>query len=371
MKKLKQTYNMKTAKIALVLIAIASSFALRAQTEGVSIKTTASPPHQSAMLDIESTTKGLLIPRVALTSTSIAAPVSNPLPSLLVYNTATTPSATPGFYFWNGTIWSPLGAGSGTSTAQWLPGPVNLTTDIYRIGGAVTVGSLSPAGDNPNSTAKFTANGPSIFFSGSAITSPTASPSHSTISGIHLGEPVDNLGGHWNEINTVGAYLDMQFATTEDVNMGAWRGSNLSVRRGFIPTAGKGNIAADGSVTAQGFYPISDSTLKKNITETPNVLSKVNNLNTYQYNFKTEANGTMKHYGVIAQLIEVEFPELVRDETQTIVTGDKFAADPTTITTTHKTMDYDGLTAILLKAIKEQQVQINDLKARVTALEAR
>ena len=62
-----------------------------------------------AALDITSSTNGFLIPRVALTSRNVAAPVVNPqggaiANSTLVYNTATAGispnNVTPGFYYW-------------------------------------------------------------------------------------------------------------------------------------------------------------------------------------------------------------------------------------------------------------------------------
>ncbi|GAC1423618.1 MAG: hypothetical protein NVS9B7_27760 [Flavisolibacter sp.] len=65
-------------------------------------------PAASSMLEVQSTDKGLLIPRVALTATNVAAPITTPATSLLVYNTATTTGANlvqPGFYYWNGTGW--------------------------------------------------------------------------------------------------------------------------------------------------------------------------------------------------------------------------------------------------------------------------
>src|SRR5690606_7138919 len=54
------------------------------------------------------TDKGLLIPRVALTNTSLASPITSPATSLLVYNTATTGDVTPGYYYWNGSKWMRL-----------------------------------------------------------------------------------------------------------------------------------------------------------------------------------------------------------------------------------------------------------------------
>jgi hypothetical protein len=64
-------------------------------------------PDASAALDVTSSTKGFLPPRVSLNSTAVAAPVTSPVEGLIVYNTATTGNVTPGLYVWNGAslIW--------------------------------------------------------------------------------------------------------------------------------------------------------------------------------------------------------------------------------------------------------------------------
>ena len=58
----------------------------------------------SAMLDVASSNKGVLIPRVALSSTADISTIVSPATSLLVYNTATVGippnNVSPGFYYW-------------------------------------------------------------------------------------------------------------------------------------------------------------------------------------------------------------------------------------------------------------------------------
>ncbi|HNW90132.1 MAG TPA: hypothetical protein PKN48_10750 [Bacteroidales bacterium] len=74
--------------------------------QGVSVNTTGSPADPSAMLDVSSASKGLLIPRVALTSISDLTTIPNPVVSLLVYNTnASMTGGGTGFWYFNGTIW--------------------------------------------------------------------------------------------------------------------------------------------------------------------------------------------------------------------------------------------------------------------------
>lgn len=82
-------------------------------------------PDASAKIDISSTDKGLLIPRIALSSTTDAATIPNPATALLVYNTATAGTSpnnvTPGFYYNAGTagvpVWTRLQTGS--SNTDW------------------------------------------------------------------------------------------------------------------------------------------------------------------------------------------------------------------------------------------------------------
>ena len=70
-------------------------------------------PDNDAILDVVSTAAnpgGLLLPRVALTGTANAAPLSAHVQGMTVYNTATAADVTPGYYYNNGTQWVRLAA---------------------------------------------------------------------------------------------------------------------------------------------------------------------------------------------------------------------------------------------------------------------
>ena len=96
--------------ILIVLISLLMGNILKAQNVGIS--NGSFTPDASAGLEIRFTDKGLLIPRVALMSTSSASPITSPATSLLVYNTATAGTApnnvTPGYYYWTGSKWMRL-----------------------------------------------------------------------------------------------------------------------------------------------------------------------------------------------------------------------------------------------------------------------
>ncbi len=84
---------------------------------------------------------------------------------------------------------------------------------------------------------------------------------------------------------------------------------------------------------------LSDKRLKENITPITNVLDKLDSLGVYNYNYLSQVDF---HDGVMAQELEKEFPELVNTSP-----NDGF-----------KRVDYAGLTAILLQAVKELKQQI-------------
>lgn len=65
-------------------------------------------PDKSAAVDIVSSKRGLLVPRLALTQTTDQAPIPSsiqPATSLFVYNTASVNDVVPGFYYWDGAKW--------------------------------------------------------------------------------------------------------------------------------------------------------------------------------------------------------------------------------------------------------------------------
>jgi hypothetical protein len=69
-------------------------------------------PNASAMLDITSTNKGVLIPRVFLLSAHDKVTIPSPAHSLLVYNETTSMPSGKGFYYNTGTpaspVWKPV-----------------------------------------------------------------------------------------------------------------------------------------------------------------------------------------------------------------------------------------------------------------------
>jgi hypothetical protein len=118
---------------------------------------------------------------------------------------------------------------------------------------------------------------------------------------------------------------------------------------GMVASATTGRIDASGDIIA---FSTSDKNFKENITPIPNALEKISKISGNIYNWKSE----LKEFhgfegndvGVIAQEIEEVLPQLV-----------------TTRENGYKAVKYDKLVALLIEGIKEQQIQIEELKAQI------
>jgi hypothetical protein len=90
--------------------------------QGVKISPQPGTPDPSAILETQDTTRGVLMPRVNLQSSTDAVTISNPATSLMVFNTGAT-LAPAGFYYNAGTPQAP----------QWalvLPNPANTALNM-------------------------------------------------------------------------------------------------------------------------------------------------------------------------------------------------------------------------------------------------
>lgn len=99
--------QLKTFTIVLLFIATYSF----AQT-GIGTST----PHASAKLDVTSTNKGFLPPRVTLTSATDATTIPSPAEGLLVYNLGSV-GLQSGYYYWNGANWATMATGTTAGNA--------------------------------------------------------------------------------------------------------------------------------------------------------------------------------------------------------------------------------------------------------------
>ncbi len=136
-------------KKSLLSLSIIVSLNLFSQNVGINETGNAADP--SSLLDLSSTTKGFLAPRMNLTERSS---ILNPATGLLVYQT----DYTPGFYYFNGINWvqgigpqgpqgsSGLASGSVAGNTTYWNGTdwVLNSSNIYNNGANVGIGTVSP-----------------------------------------------------------------------------------------------------------------------------------------------------------------------------------------------------------------------------------
>lgn len=124
-------------------------------------------------------------------------------------------------------------------------------------------------------------------------------------------------------------------------------------------------IAATGNITA--YY--SDQRLKENLKVIPNALDTVKSWTGYTYNANVVAQSfgydpEKKEIGLLAQDVQRTTPEAVEQ-----APFDRHAIKGKSLTgKNYLTLKYDRLVPVLVEAIKEQDVQIQELKAQVQAL---
>ena len=109
---------------------------------------------------------------------------------------------------------------------------------------------------------------------------------------------------------------------------------------------------ASGQVTINGDLTLaSDMRLKSNILTLGSTLSQLLQIDGKSYTFKSTGK---KSVGVLAQEIQEQFPELVVERQDGMLT-----------------VNYQGLIPILINAIKEQNLELENAKKANQGLEAR
>lgn len=129
---------------------------------------------------------------------------------------------------------------------------------------------------------------------------------------------------------------------------------------------GTGNATLTGTLT-QG---VSDKRFKKNIEIIPNALEKINLINGYTFEYDLENEDLTyipkegRDIGVIAQEIEQIIPEAV-----SLAPIDRNEDNESKSGKNYLTVNYEKIIPLLIQSIKEQQAQIQELKAEIDELE--
>jgi trimeric autotransporter adhesin len=133
-------------KITLLLLAAfiaVSSFAQNTFPASGSAGIGTTTPNASALLDIESTSQGLLVPQMTLVQRNA---IATPATGLMIYQT----NSTPGFYYYNGDTWTALkGKAYTAGTGINVSGTIITNTAPNQIvtldgGGGITISGVYP-----------------------------------------------------------------------------------------------------------------------------------------------------------------------------------------------------------------------------------
>lgn len=173
--------------------------------------------------------------------------------------------------------------------------------------------------------------------------------------GINTGDPIHTLAvrqiggrGIFLQEATAGTNWEFQARYTVSTNYGVlmMRYNNTDV--GFFAQNGD-------------YVTYSDRRLKTNIEHMGPTIAKLIRMEPMLYEMKAHNTRHEKSIGFIAQDVQAIFPELVS----------KGGNDEHTGSESFLGINYSGLSVIAIKAIKEQQAQIEMLMKRITALEAK
>lgn len=180
--------------IIVVIFLITYFFSLKTNAQqNIGIGT--SNPHSSAVLDVRSTNKGLLLPRVSLINDSDVVTISSPLKSLIIYNTNTLLADGEGYYFWNGNKWNKLATRNNIDNLTWgIQGNAGTSPNSDFIG--TTDNRPLVFKTNNILAGKIDQNFNNVFFGQQAGHNPNNSGINNTFIGHAAGE--NNLGGSNN-----------------------------------------------------------------------------------------------------------------------------------------------------------------------------
>lgn len=126
--------------LTVLLTAITSIYSNTVNAQGgVKIGQNPTVINPNAIVEIESSNKGLLLPRIALSSLTNPAPLSAFVKGMLIFNTATTDSILPGLYYSEGTKWIKVNqvtapAGGTTGNTTWNLAGNSYTTPADFLG---------------------------------------------------------------------------------------------------------------------------------------------------------------------------------------------------------------------------------------------
>ena len=239
-------------------------------------------PTDGSLLDVESTNKGVLIPRMDLGSTlTTLAPVTkaggSPEPvGLLVFNTDAANSGTnEGFYYWDGTIW--VAIGGGTSSDDW--------TILGNSGTAVGTNYLGTSDDQSLAIRTNDTERIRVLNTGNVGIGDTTPAALLTVGNGDLMQVISS--GHIRTIN--GAVANPSYSFTGDTNSGLYHSGLVDdiglatggVQRLWISDAGEVYAGANAPVLPGDMFNATASNINATTSGSGNLTWAINGYTNY------------------------------------------------------------------------------------------
>lgn len=283
-------HNILKSKLLLFLVLFLSTHFAYAQV-GIGI----SNPDPSSMLQVSSNNKGMLLPSIALKSSTDQVTIANPAEGLIVWNNGSGSLAEAGFYYWSKAKWNMLSVNTGNSGNGTNGGGVtplsawnNSATNSGNSGGANTNLSL---GTNTSDDLVFKVNSTAVGRLGVNNSISFGTAANAAQNGIALG-------------NSSSAYQGIAIGTNTSVtaNESVALGANSKIS-GYQSTAVGYNAkvtvneatAIGNNAEASGFQSIALGYNAKTTTNDATALGKNSTASGFQsvaagYNAKTTSN---------------------------------------------------------------------------------
>lgn len=328
-------------------------------------------PAASSLLDMVSTNKGLLVPRMNKTQRDA---IASPATGLLIFQT----NAQPGFYYWNGSAWTAVSSAGGANKS------------LSNLSATSVNQNLLPSGDKLRDLGSKTRRWDEIYTanvnatdndgSGVAVAKVLNTRVDTLVDPIALQAYADTSafdpstsGAPWG----IGLDASGGFAGTSSVGWGlggygSYNVGDIAVYGAAFDTTflnGWGGYF-DGHVVALDYWIFSDRKFKSNIKTMESSLDKIMALNPSTYNYQSGNGFTFDkkmHYGLIADEVEKVIPEIVR-ETKSAIKRDPLTGAKLGGGETFKSVNYIALVPVLVSAMQEQQATIEEKDAAIADL---
>jgi uncharacterized protein (TIGR02145 family) len=244
---------------AIIIVSILLGYLLTISAQGVKIGNNTNVADASAILDIETTDKGLLVPRMTESQRDA---IGSPATGLLIFQI----DGTIGFYFWTSTVWQLLGASSSGGGSSSCPATITDSRDgevypvvqignqcwmaenlRYDVPGTASLDTVNPA--NPSTTYGRLYDWATVMNGATTSSSNPSGVQGICPSGWHL--PSD---AEWNEMEMA---LGMAAVDTANTGFrGTDHGTKMKSTTGWV-SSGNGTNASGFNVLPAGYYSTS------------------------------------------------------------------------------------------------------------------